>query len=156
MRRLQPDLPPINADTNQIQQVLVNIIVNGADAMKDGGTLTVTSRLKTARYPRRARGMSDESAPGASATGVEVTVEDTGVGIPARHLSRLFEPFFSTKGGRGTGLGLAISWGIVQEHGGTIDVSSEEGKGTVFSVFLPAVEDGLSAGNEQEKVDEAI
>jgi signal transduction histidine kinase len=68
---------------------------------------------------------------------VELVIEDSGRGIPAEDLRHLFEPFFSTKGSRGTGLGLAVTWGIVESHGGTIEVQSEEGKGSRFTVHLP-------------------
>jgi signal transduction histidine kinase len=73
--------------------------------------------------------------------GVAVSIADTGVGIPAEHLSRIFDPFFSTKGvGKGTGLGLAITRRILEDHGGSIEVSSEVGRGTTFTIWLPAAE----------------
>ena len=68
---------------------------------------------------------------------IEVKVKDTGQGIPKDDLSRIFEPFYTTKGQRGTGLGLAVTWGIIDNHNGTIDVESELGKGTTFSIHLP-------------------
>jgi two-component system NtrC family sensor kinase len=114
------DLPLVKADPNQIQQVLVNLLMNAADAVAADGTgrITVTTR---------------------SANGhVEIDVEDNGCGIPDEIRAHLFEPFFSTKGPRGTGLGLSISWGIVKAHGGAIEVSSEPGRGSRFTVRLPA------------------
>ncbi|HET7292697.1 MAG TPA: ATP-binding protein [Vicinamibacteria bacterium] len=119
---LATDLPEASADANQIQQVVVNLLVNAADAIGDGGG---EIRLST-------RATASEAGPGA-----EIVVEDGGSGIAAADLPRLFEPFFTTKGTRGTGLGLAVTWGIVQSHGGAIDVQSEEGKGTRFTVRLP-------------------
>jgi two-component system NtrC family sensor kinase len=118
---LTPDLPEVMADANQIQQVLVNLMLNAADAIgAEGGTIRATTR------------------PGAEGT-LEVQLEDSGKGIPAEDLPRIFEPFFTTKGNHGTGLGLAVSWGIVQAHGGALDVQSDVGKGTTFTLHLPLV-----------------
>jgi two-component system NtrC family sensor kinase len=115
---LAEDLPQVAADQNQLQQVVLNLVLNAADATgESGGTIRVTTR-------------GEESS-------VELAVEDEGCGIRREHLPHLFEPFFSTKGTGGTGLGLAVIWGIVQGHGGTIDVKSEEGKGARFTVRLP-------------------
>lgn len=115
------ELPQVAADGAQLEQVLVNLVNNGLDAMPRGGTLTFATR------------------PG-TAAGVALSVSDTGSGIPADHLPRLFDPFFTTKEvGQGTGLGLSISYGIVQEHGGTIEVESEPGKGSRFTICLPAL-----------------
>jgi two-component system NtrC family sensor kinase len=113
-------LPAILADENQIQQVVVNLLLNAADAGHEGGRIRVRTRQSL-----------DHRA-------VEVEVDDDGSGISRANLERIFEPFFSTKGARGTGLGLAVSWGIVEEHQGTIEVASEEGKGSCFTVRLPA------------------
>jgi len=116
---LAPELPQVLADANQIQQVVVNLILNAADAIgAEGGTIRATTRL---------------GAPGT----LEVLLEDTGKGIPAEDLPRIFEPFFTTKGNHGTGLGLAVSWGIVEAHGGALTVQSEPGKGTCFTLNLP-------------------
>lgn len=112
------DLPPLMMDDKQMQQVFVNLLVNALDAMPDGGSILVEWRDLGGRE-------------------VEVDVVDTGVGIPKEHLASLFEPFFSTKGSKGTGLGLAICWGIVEQHGGRIDVRSAVGRGTTFTVRLP-------------------
>jgi two-component system NtrC family sensor kinase len=123
-------LEPVHADGNQIQQVVVNLLINAADAIGDGGgTITVGTRA-------------------ASAAGAELFVEDSGKGIPPEHLDRLFEPFFTTKGPRGTGLGLAVTWGIVEAHGGTIDVRSEPGQGSRFTVRLPCREESLAPATE--------
>ncbi len=123
---LTEGLPDLHADENQIQQVLVNLLLNAADAMSDrgGGKARVTTRRTAGKET------------------LEVLVEDEGAGISAENLKHLFEPFFSTKGARGTGLGLAVSWGILESHGGSIDVQSELGKGTCFTVRLPLAADG--------------
>jgi signal transduction histidine kinase/CheY-like chemotaxis protein len=116
---LGPALPPINGERLQLEQVLMNMAVNARDSMPEGGTLTFETRL----------------APGA---GVELRVSDTGTGIPAEALPHIFEPFFTTKPvGQGTGLGLSMVFGIVQNHGGRIEVQSEVGRGTVFTLTFP-------------------
>jgi signal transduction histidine kinase len=118
---LQGDLPPVNADMNRLQQVLLNLSLNACEAMQDGGTLTIST-----------------SAQGKN---VLLKVADTGCGIKEEHLDHIFEPFFSTKPvGKGTGLGLSVSYGIVQRHGGTLEVESEIGKGSTFIIILPCVE----------------
>jgi signal transduction histidine kinase len=103
-----------------MQQVFVNVIMNGVEAMKDGGTLTIrTGFSEKEQYCR-------------------VAITDTGCGIPEEHIPRLFDPFFTTKEvGQGVGLGLAISYGIVQQHQGEIEVQSEIGTGTTFRILLP-------------------
>lgn len=128
----QPDLPAIVGDENQLEQAFLNIVINAWHAMPAGGTLT----LRTRSVP-----MTDRSRrAGRPATaGVEVIIADTGIGIPAELLPRIFDPFFSTKGvGKGTGLGLAITRRIVEDHQGSIEVASEVGRGTTFTIRLPA------------------
>jgi len=115
-----PDLRRIHANSGQIRQVFLNIILNAIQAMPDGGELEIS----TGREVSEGR------------EGVMVTIRDTGVGIPKGDLQSIFQPFFTTKE-EGTGLGLAISFGIVKEHGGTIEVESEVLQGTTFRVFLP-------------------
>src|SRR5438132_1329953 len=123
-----PGLPPVEVDVPRIKQVFLNLINNAVYVMKDGGSLTIRSSV-----------VGDT---------VQVEVIDTGTGIPAEHLDRIFEPFFTTKPDvSGTGLGLPVSLGIVQSHGGTIEVKSELGRGSSFIVKLPvkpsaAVTDG--------------
>lgn len=113
-----PTLPRTYAVRGQLQQVFLNLALNGLDAMSDGGTLTIEARAR--------RG------------DIVVRVQDTGDGIDAVAGRRVFEPFFTTKQpGQGTGLGLAVSYGIVQKHGGTIEFSSTVGQGTEFTVELP-------------------
>jgi len=119
------NLSPVNMDRSQFQSVLLNILINGLDATKSGEGITVTTKN------------SDwESETGQK--GVEISITDTGCGIPPEHIDKLFEPFFTTKEvGRGTGLGLAVSLGIVQRHGGSIRVQSEIGKGSTFTLWVP-------------------
>lgn len=121
---LDPDLPMIPADSNQLQQVFLNLIYNAEQAMKE-----THGRGKLVVQTRKAGDM------------IQVSFTDDGPGIPADKLKRVFEPFFTTKGvGKGTGLGLSICHGIIHEHGGKIDVESAEGKGTTFTVEIPAIE----------------
>jgi PAS domain S-box-containing protein len=124
-RHVEAREPVVRGDPGQLQQVLLNLAVNARDAMPDGGTLRIVVR--------------DASGGAGDGPGfVEVEVSDSGEGMPPEVLGRVFEPFFTTKkSGRGTGMGLAVVFGIVESHGGTIDVSSEEGRGTSFSVRLP-------------------
>lgn len=105
------------ADMNYLQQAFFNVILNAVDAMPEGGTLKIDTILKDNR--------------------AEITISDTGIGIPEENMSRIFSPFFTTKEGKGTGLGLAISRQILLECGGEIRVASEAGKGATFTVTLP-------------------
>jgi PAS domain S-box-containing protein len=129
---LPDDLWPVRGDPTGIDQVIVNLAINGRDAMPDGGVLTVTARNVPAG--------EDASAPlGSTGPFVSLTVGDTGLGMDGDTVVRVFEPFFTTKGrARGTGLGLSVVYGIVQDHGGWIDVESAPGHGTTFRVQLPA------------------
>lgn len=114
---LGKDLPEIQADEKQLEQILKNMIINSLQAMPEGGALTV------------------QTGPAANG-GVYLSVTDSGVGIPPEKLERIFVPFFTTKT-KGTGLGLSVVQKIVENHGGKIEVSSEEGKGTTFTITLP-------------------
>lgn len=119
-------LPPVRGNSGKLQQVFLNLFLNARDAMDEGGTL----RVSTAEGDGQAR----------------IQVSDTGRGIAADDLSRIYDPFFTTKGARkGTGLGLAVTYGIIREHGGTIDVKSTPGKGTTFTVDLPLVRKPVNA-----------
>lgn len=111
-------LPLVNCLASQLNQVFMNLIVNASHAIKSHGTITIRT--------------------GCTDAWVWISIEDTGEGIPAANLSRIFEPFFTTKPvGKGTGLGLSLSYNIVSKHNGRIEVTSEVGKGTSFTVHLP-------------------
>src|SRR3982751_5474 len=127
------DLWPVKVDVSQFEQVIVNLAVNARDAMPDGGRLTVrTANLAT----KEAAQLSYKGMPPADYVRIDVT--DTGTGIPADIVDKIFEPFFSTKEvGKGTGLGLSTVYGIVKQTGGFVYVDSEPGKGTSFRIFLP-------------------
>ncbi len=113
------NLPTVYSDRGQLQQIFLNIINNGIDAIGKDGTMRITSTCW------------DEN-------NIHVLIEDTGKGMPAKVINRIFDPFFSTKKeGKGTGLGLSITYGLVKKLGGNITVESEEGKGTLFTVILP-------------------
>jgi two-component system, NtrC family, sensor kinase len=116
-------------DAAQIEQVLANLLVNGVHAMRERGTVEVTVEATRAAAPADLTSENDEW--------VRLTVRDHGIGIAPADLPHVFEPFFTTKDiGDGTGLGLAVAYGIVRDHGGWIDVESEQGRGTSFSVYL--------------------
>jgi PAS domain S-box-containing protein len=130
-----PNLPFVCADAALIQQVITNLVWNAIDAMPRGGRLILSTERTTinAGDPRHHPGTGGGEF-------VSLSISDTGCGIAPENLTRLFEPFFSTKEvGKGTGLGLAMAYGIVKQHQGWIDVTSELDRGTVFKVFLPAI-----------------
>jgi len=115
---LEEPMPPISANTGKLQQVFLNLFLNARDAMEGGGTLSVKT---TARE-----------------SGALIEIRDTGPGIPAELIHRIYDPFFTTKGSRkGTGLGLSVTYGIIQEHGGSIDASNRPGGGACFHLELP-------------------
>jgi signal transduction histidine kinase/CheY-like chemotaxis protein len=124
------------ADAGQLQQVLVNLIVNARDAMLGGGRLGVRAERETIERPSGAAVGETQVAPGEY---VRITVSDDGVGIEEGSLERVFEPFYTTKvRSEGTGLGLSVVYGIVEQHGGFLEVESEVGHGTEFRVYLVA------------------
>jgi PAS domain S-box-containing protein len=126
------ELPNVAGDATQLHQVLLNLCVNARDAMPSGGVLTLGAQ----RFDVGERHPHPDAKPGAY---VQLTVSDTGTGMPPGVLERIFEPFFTTKEvGKGTGLGLSTSIAIVKSHGGFVNVYSEPGKGSVFKVYLPA------------------
>jgi two-component system, NtrC family, sensor kinase len=121
--KLDPDLPDLTGSEDRLQQVFMNLISNAAEAIEAGGDERFL-RIQTKQLREKEC--------------VSVSIADTGVGIPKKNLSKLFEPFFSTKKkGKGVGLGLSVAYGIIQEHGGSIQVQSEEGRGTTFTLELP-------------------
>jgi signal transduction histidine kinase/ActR/RegA family two-component response regulator len=133
--RLDPGLLRVKVDPSQLQQVLMNLAVNARDAMPRGGTLSISTA--NVRLPSRALERNPEIEPGPY---VMLTVTDTGVGMDVRTKARIFEPFFTTKRvGEGTGLGLSTVYGIVRQSGGHVIVDSEPGRGSRFSIYLPAV-----------------
>jgi signal transduction histidine kinase len=125
---LSEDLPVVAGNRGKLQQVLVNLVLNAKDALQEKGSGSV--RILTARTSK----------------GMEIRVEDNGVGMSPEVLRKIYDPFFTTKSNpkegqrKGTGLGLAVTYGIVQEHAGTIEVSSTLGEGTVFRLELPAAD----------------
>ncbi|HHI03268.1 MAG TPA: response regulator [candidate division Zixibacteria bacterium] len=134
------DLPPVNADTGQISQVINNLIINANQAMPDGGTINISAKnvdigqsdllsLKEGQY-------------------VRIIISDEGTGIPEEHINRIFDPYFTTKQ-KGSGLGLATTYSIIKNHDGHIDVKSNQGEGTTFTIHLP-----VSDRTEEIKIEE--
>jgi two-component system, NtrC family, sensor kinase len=118
VKNYEPQIGSIEADPSQLQQVFMNIILNAADAMNGKGRIIVATRT--------------------AGTSIEISISDTGCGIPANNLDRIFDPFFTTKEvGHGTGLGLSVSYGIIQAHNGDISVASKPGAGAAFTISLP-------------------
>ena len=137
---LDPDLPPVKADSAQLEQVIMNLVVNAKDAMPDGGWLRIETNclaedsVMRMRYPLLGSGAF-----------IHLVVSDTGIGIDEMTLPRIFEPFFTTKeGGTGTGLGLSTAYGIVKQSGGFLFGESQQGRGATFRVFLPQAQDPIS------------
>lgn len=132
VKNLDESLPAIELDTNKMQQVVSNLILNACEAMPEGGVLKISSRL------------------GGDGSRVEIVVADTGSGIPKENVPKIFDPFFTTKS-FGTGLGLAVSYGIVRRFDGEIDVESEVGHGSVFIVKLPLVPQAEEKSDEENR-----
>jgi PAS domain S-box-containing protein len=135
-------VPPLSGDPGQLHQIVTNLVTNAAHAIGDGmGTITVALA-----------GTRDEGRAGAPSTeAVRLSVGDTGCGMDQATVTRIFEPFFTTKpSGVGTGLGLSVVHGIVAEHGGRIAVESQPGRGTCFTITLPAIDSGAVAAATQE------
>ncbi|MFB3812825.1 MAG: sensor histidine kinase [Terriglobales bacterium] len=133
-KHIAPDLPSVTADANQISQVLMNLLLNSAQAMPNGGVITVTA--EKIKFAER----------------VQITVKDTGVGIPADILPHVFEPFFTTKRGKGTGLGLSISQAYIRNHSGEIECESVPNRGTTVRIVLPIRQEGKKVERGEEVI----
>jgi signal transduction histidine kinase len=132
--RVPLDLPPITADVNQLSQILMNLLLNAAQATPPGGSITISAEKEQ------------------SADLIEFRVSDSGTGIPSDILPHIFEPFFTTKRGKGTGLGLSISQSYIRSHGGDIQVESTPGCGTTVRVTLPIHQPDKSPAEYQEVI----
>ena len=129
--RFGPRLPSVLIDRTQFEQIVMNLVINSSDAMRDGGTMTIMTRT---------RRVSDEEGARHGSTGgdyVELSVADTGIGMHPDVRARIFEPFFTTKQDKGTGMGLATVYGIIKRAAGWVEVDSEPGLGAAFRVVLP-------------------
>jgi CheY-like chemotaxis protein len=139
------ELPLVRADVGMLEQVLVNLVVNARDAMPGGGQLQISTSQQ--KFDPGADPSHPEGRPGSF---VCVEVRDTGTGISPENMPRIFEPFFTTKGvGKGTGLGLATVYGIIKQHQGWIEVSSQIGAGTTFRIYLEALQCARPKENKQ-------
>jgi signal transduction histidine kinase len=135
---LADDLPKIYGDRDQIKQGLLNVAFNAIEAMPNGGTITI--RAETLPDSKRMR----------------IRVEDTGTGVPEDIQHNIFEPFFSTKTDeKGVGLGLSVLFGILSQHGGTVEVESSEGRGAAFILTLPTADAGSASVESRARVKEA-
>jgi signal transduction histidine kinase len=140
---IEPNLWQVNADSNLLMQIVLNLVVNARDAMPNGGVITLRVHNKTLRRTRT------HHIP--NGRYVLLEVEDTGTGIPPEVLPHIFEPFYTTKPmGQGTGMGLAAVQGAVQQLGGYIEVRTEVGKGTCFSIYFPRLEPSKSPKSREQ------
>lgn len=136
--RIDPSLPRVLADGEKLKQVLVNLLVNARQAISGNGIITVTIEREVDPMEH----------------GIRISVADDGCGMPPKMLDRIFDPFFTTKSvGEGTGLGLSVTYGIIQDHGGRIEVQSEEGVGTTFTILLPLLTDESRDDTEREQTE---
>jgi two-component system, cell cycle sensor histidine kinase and response regulator CckA len=140
-------VPDILGDKTQLEQLIMNIVINARDAITESGTITVETSYKKLddKFCREHLG----AQPGENAV---ITISDTGTGMSEEVRKRIFEPFFTTKkDGKGTGLGLSIAYSVIRSHKGTIDVKSEVGKGTVFTIYLPVLIEKQESAMEVKK-----
>jgi PAS domain S-box-containing protein len=138
--KFDPDLAPVEIDAGELELAIVNMCVNARDAMPGGGTITIA-----------ARNVHDAGLDGSTGARVELSVADTGVGIPPEVIPRVFDPFFTTKDvGKGSGLGLAQVYGFAQQSGGRVSIASELGRGTVVTLLLPSSSRAPAAATAQE------
>lgn len=138
VKDLSPEVPPLQLERTKIEQVFINLFMNAIDAMSEGGTLTVRTAVKVldAVGPHVGRRTTDRFRIGDTVAVVEI--DDTGIGIPAEHLSKLLDPFFTTKPpGKGTGLGLSVAKSLVESHGGTIDIRNRPEGGVRVTLMFP-------------------
>ncbi|MGQ9618076.1 MAG: ATP-binding protein [Candidatus Aminicenantia bacterium] len=147
---LSPELSFIKADPVRIEQVILNLLINAKDAMKEGGTLSISTENEELKAEDCFE--NPESKPGKY---VVIKISDTDTGINPEIIDRIFEPFFTTKE-KGTGLGLSIVYGIVKQAGGSINVESIYGEGTTFKIYLPASEEKIDMLLIQEKESKEI
>ena len=146
--KIADNLPAIEGNSTQLHQVLLNLCVNARDAMPDGGVITIQAEGVTLESLQAATGKTIE--PGHH---VHISVTDDGVGMLPHVIERIFEPFFTTKEvGKGTGLGLSVIHSIIESHGGMVEVASEVGKGSTFSIYLPA---SVATEREMKEVKES-
>ena len=141
----EPDLPTVEADEDQLQQVFHNLALNAVQAMPGGGSLHVDVSLVAAPEDL---GALEEAGGAPAGAYVEIRMRDTGAGIAAEHLSKIFDPFFSTRT-NGTGLGLAIAYSIIRKHDGVIRVESKPGAGATFTLYLPVSPSAASVSRER-------
>ncbi len=140
---LASDIWAVEIDENQIRQVIANIIINAEQAMPEGGTIRIKAENITLK--------KDFSLPLSEGEYIKISIKDEGIGIPKKHLSKIFDPYFTTKQ-KGTGLGLSTCYSIVKKHYGHITVDSTQGKGTVFEIFIPACKERVTKKNEVKKM----
>lgn len=142
LSELEPELPMVDGDEVQLEQVLVNIAMNARDAMPKGGRFKLI--VSTKQFSAEDASRNPEARVGRF---VQIEAQDSGCGMPPEVLERVFEPFFTTKEpGRGTGLGLSMAYGTVHQHGGWIEIQSEVGRGTSMKIFLPALDVPVTRG----------
>ncbi|MGC8652563.1 MAG: PAS domain S-box protein [Candidatus Kryptoniota bacterium] len=147
-KHLTEDLPSIEGDIGQMQQVIMNICVNARDAMPAGGELSIETSVA-----HITKDYTDKHIDAKEGEYVVITISDTGLGMDKDTMHRIFEPFFTTKEkGKGTGLGLSMVYGIVKNHGGFIRVYSEPGAGTTFRVYLPASEKEVTEEQSEKRL----